>query len=134
VTTQSSILLTIHFPDIGCSVGNVPVTPLGHNMYRLEEAVPMSDCTTIYDVIKAKRIDADTIRFVRVVEKSNWRTYSYSLQQRHTDSPDLDIALAKIGENGAKWDQLFGGLLFVYVPPESDYNPDTDVQSVVNKS
>ena len=36
-------------------------------MYRLEEAVPLSDCTTIYDVIKAKRIDADNIRFVRVV-------------------------------------------------------------------
>ena len=94
----------------------------------------MSDCTTIYDVIKAKRIDADTIRFVRVVEKSNWRTYSYSLQQRHTDSADLDMALAKIEENGAKWDQLFGGFLFVYVPPESDYNPDTDVEPVVNKS
>lgn len=94
----------------------------------------MSDCTTIYDVIKAKQIDADTIRFVRVVERSNWRTYSYFLQEQHTDSADLDWVPAKIEENGAKWGQLLGGFLFIYVPPESEYNPDTDVEPVVNKS
>ena len=94
----------------------------------------MSDCTTIYDVIKAKRIDADNIRFVRVAEKSNWKTYSYFLQQRHTDSADLDMALAQIDANGAKWHQLFGGLLFVYVPPESEYNPESDVEPVINRS
>ncbi len=126
------MLVTIDFPEIGCSVANIEVTPLGNSTYRLEEPVPLSECTTIYDVIKAKRIDDKTIRFIRVAENSNWNTYSYCIQKQYVDSAELDAVLAQIETNGARWEQVFGGLLFVYVPPNSEYNPDTDITAMVN--
>ena len=132
MSRQSTILVTIDFPEIGCSVANIEVTPLGNSTYRLEEPVPLSECTTIYDVIKAKRIDDKTIRFIRVAEHSNWKTYSYCIQKQYVDSAELDAVLAQIETNGARWEQVFGGLLFVYVPPNSEYNPDADVTAMVN--
>ena len=132
MTKPSTVQKTIDFPAIGCSIGNVEVTPLGDNKYRLEEAVPLSECTAIYDVIRAKRIDDATIQFVRVTEHSNWKTYSYGIPKEHADSAVLDAAIARIESQGALWDQVFGGLLFVYVSPDSDYVPDADVAEVVN--
>ena len=98
---RSSVHKTIDFPAIGCSVGNVEVTPLGDNKYRLEEAVPLSECTTIYDVIKAKRIDDTTIQFVRVAEPSNWKTYSYGIPKEHADAAVLEGAFPICGPAAA---------------------------------
>ena len=132
MTEQAQVHKTIEFPGTGCSVADVAVTPLGDNKYRLEEAVPFSECTAIYDVIKAKQIDGDTIQFLRVTEQSNWKTHSYGLRKEHVDSSALDAVTAKLEAHGAIWEQWFDGLLFVYVPPDSGYNPDDDVAGIIN--
>ena len=122
--------VTLEFPGDG-SIGPLVVTYLGDRRYCLEESPLDIESAQIFDVIEAETVDPSTIRFIRVVEKSRWKTYSYFLNQESIESLELAAKLAAVKPEGVRWDRVFGGMLFVYVPPDSDYDPDSDLESVL---
>lgn len=108
------------------------VTPLGNDRYRVEvdpmgcmiadEPRELRKLPLYGDVIEAKAAGPNTLRFVKVVERSRLRRREYILSQAHIDSPELERVLAKVMGLGGYWERVFGGVLIVYLPKSSTYD------------
>lgn len=109
------------------------VTPLGENLYRLEET-PVLVEQEIYlgDIIEAEVRDDGVLRFRRLVVASPWHHWSWFLAQIVIESSDFDGFTAMIEEQGGKWERIFGGLFIVHLPPESALDPEAELQKVVD--
>lgn len=92
------------------------VTPLGQNLYRLEESSALGEAS-YYDVIEGKLQSDGTVCFLRIYAASGLKTVSWVLSQSLIECPDMTILLDKVMAVGGNWERLFGGLLIVHLPP-----------------
>jgi hypothetical protein len=132
MVAEATVFMTVYCPECGWAADGCAVAPFGNGIYRLEEAIPFCECCTICDVIEADQVDHDTLEFVRVVEKGHWVEHCFIVPRKLVDSPALDKALARIEAKGGRWQRLFVGMLFVYVPPESDCDPDAEMSHLID--
>ena len=126
--------IAIYFPSLDCTVDGVDATQVGPNRYRLNEAVMLIEDVGIFDVIETELIDDSTIKFIRVSESAGWVKYSWAVPKHVAESSALANALTKIEQNDGRWDRVFGGLLTVYIAPESDYDPTGEINAAFTES
>jgi hypothetical protein len=88
------------------------VTPLGGNLYRMEES-SLLEHTRYDDVIEAELQSDGNLRFLQVVTPSSLITECYLF----SDSPSLSAFLDKVVLAGGNWERIFGGILFLHLPP-----------------
>jgi len=119
----------VEFPTEGVIV-SVPLTPVGEHLYRLD-GVPLFAKSAVFgDVIEARPGEGGRLQFVRVAEPGGWRTFDYMLPAHKLDGEWVQSLLAELLARGGHWERVFGGLLFVCVPPGVDLDPEVWVASV----
>lgn len=118
----------VEFPAARVTV-SVPLTRVGDCLYRLDGVPVFAKSAAFGDVIEAEPSEGGRLRFVRVAEPGGWRTYEYVLPAFKLDGEWAQSLLAELAARGGHWERVFGGLLFVCVPPDSDLDPTPWVES-----
>ncbi|AMV26976.1 hypothetical protein VT84_21420 [Gemmata sp. SH-PL17] len=119
----------IEFPDESITV-SVPYTPVEEGRFRLD-GVPLGvEAAGFKDVIEAELVEEGKLRFQRVVEPSNWRTYEFILPAHRIDTEWGQFLLQELDAQGGHWERMFGGLLFTCIPPGLDLDPTPWVNDV----
>lgn len=112
----------VEFPAEGVTV-SVPLTPVGDGSYRLDGVPVFAGSAAFGDIIQAEPVGDGRLRFVRVVRPGGWRTFEYVLPPYKFDGEWARSLLAELTARGGQWERVFGGLLFVCVPPGLDPSP-----------
>ena len=101
-----------------CGSEGLLVTPMGPNLYRMEESSILKLGEVSYhDVIEAEPQTDGTLRFVRVLTPSGLKTLCWVLSQTAAESPGLSALLDKVIAAGGYWERIFGGVLLLHLPP-----------------
>ena len=98
---------------------SVDLERLGPRTYRVA-SVPLTEGVGFRDVIEAEETEPGELKLVRVVERSGWSTTSYAVAEGAMESPGLRARLAQVEAAGGRWETLFGGLLFICLPPGAE--------------
>ena len=112
----------VEFPAEGVTL-SVPLTPVGHRLYRLEGVPVFAESAAFGDVIEAEPLADGRLRFVRVAQPGGWGTFAYILSPHKIDGAWGRSLLKELEAQGGHWERLFGGLLFVCIPPGLDLDP-----------
>jgi hypothetical protein len=119
----------LEFPSEGVTV-SVPLTPVGDRLYRLDGVPVFAVSASFGDVIEAEQGEDGRLRFIRVAKHGGWRTYNFILPAHKIESELGQHMLAELAARGGHWERVFGGLLFVCIPPELDLDPAPWVAAV----
>ncbi|MGA2441305.1 MAG: DUF4265 domain-containing protein [Tepidisphaeraceae bacterium] len=115
----------LHIPGEGVSFSAM-CSHLEGSLYRLE-SIPFAAETIAYgDTFEGEDI-GDKLRVRWVVERAGRRNYSFILTQASCESAHLKSILATVGQQGGVWEQAFGGVLAISLPPGAEYDPTADV-------
>jgi hypothetical protein len=112
---------SIEFRDEGVTT-NCPVAKVGDRLHRLE-GVPIAESAAFKDVIEAEDLGDGKLRFVRVAQYSNWKTFDYLFPRGWLDGSRGVSLLRELDQKGLHWERMFGGMLFICVPPGSVVDP-----------
>jgi hypothetical protein len=96
------------------------MTPLQNNLYRLEET---SVCGLLRfgDTIEAYPPSEDgSIRYRRMVKRSELKTHSYILSQKTAQSPEMSRIIERIDTQGGHCECIAGGVFFAHIPVEAN--------------
>src|SRR5215510_10940752 len=112
---QETLTIQITFPGGGTE--DLLVTPVGLNLYRLEES-PIFGDAEYHDVIEAERLPGGHLRLVRVVTPSGFKTFTWLIRESEFDSPVFNALLDRVIAVGGNWERICGGMLKIHLPPE----------------
>ena len=115
--------VVVEFPDEKLCV-SLPVTCVGTNLYRLDAVPYLSEIAAYADIVEAVPAEDGGLRFVRVVQPSGWSTHSFILAREAIEGEAVQTVLREVLENGGYWEAIFGGCLFICLPPGSNFNPE----------
>ena len=115
--------VVVKFPDERLCV-SLPVTCVGTNLYRLDAVPYLSESAAYADIIEAAPAEDGSLRFVRVVQPSGWSTHSFILAREAIEGEAVQAVLREVLENGGYWEAMFGGCLFICLPPGSTFDPE----------
>jgi hypothetical protein len=118
-TGEENVL--VEFPAENLTV-SVPYSQVGECLYRLD-GVPVGVESAGYrDIIEADVVNG-VLRFQRVAERSGWKTYDYIVSPSRIESELGQSLLRELEARGGHWERVFGGLLFICVPPGLEFDP-----------
>lgn len=119
----------VEFPLESATV-SVPLTEVGEGLYRLD-GVPFGiESVGFGDVIEAEVVEEGRVRFICIAERGGWRTFDYMLSEEMVERVRMESLIKEVDARGAHWERLFGGLLFICVPPDSDFDPTPQVMGL----
>ncbi len=83
------------------------------------------------DVIHAETLPDGTLRFVSVIEPGRWSINTWMLGLQPIRSGILHPVFERVSAEGgfACEDPWMGGMLWVFLPPEADYQPQADISA-----
>ena len=99
------------------STEDLLLTAIGSNFYRAEESSLLGEMS-YKDVIQAESLGDGSLRFLKIVTPSGLKTSSWILSKDIIESDRFRAILDYVMELGGNWEQAFGGLLLVHLPPE----------------
>lgn len=120
----------IEFPAEGLTT-SCPVTKVGNGLYRLDGVPIGSESATYKDVIVADEVGTAGLRFHRVAQASGWRVYEYVLPSGWLDSEPGTGYLAELTAKGIHWERVFGGMLFICIPPGLAFDPTHSIDAAI---
>ncbi len=88
----------------------------GAGLFRLEESSLLGEAQ-YHDIIRASSKADGSLEFRGVVALSGFHTEEWILSKSLIESPEFRSVLAWVMSVGGNWEQAFGGLLLVHVPP-----------------
>ena len=106
--------LQISFPD---SDETLLVTPIGPNLYRMEESTVLGEAS-YHDVIETELQSDGTTRFLRVFAPSGLVTMSVVVSLPRLESSAMSSLLERVMAVGGNWERKFGGVLILHLPPQ----------------
>lgn len=119
--------MTIHFP-LECFSMSLPVVRIAENRVRLEAVPFMSEVANFRDIVEvATRADGE-IEFVCVADPGHWRVHEFCLSRDDTESNGLCMLWARVEAAGCYMEQIFGGVLFICVPPAVSFDAETEIK------
>jgi hypothetical protein len=94
------------------------LTQLSPEQFRVEESSVLSEVEIYYhDVIRAAIRADGSLEFRELVSRSGLRTQIWVLPEGTIESVEFRPILDSVMKAGGNWEQVFGGVLFVHVPP-----------------
>jgi hypothetical protein len=115
--------VVVEFPD-GKLCVSLPASCVGTNLYRLDAVPYPSEIAGYADIVEAVPAEAGRLRFVRVVQPSGWSTHSFILAREAIEGEAVQAVLREVLENSGYWEAIFGGCLFICLPPGSTFDPE----------
>ena len=107
------------------------MTPLGGNLYRLEESSLAEVGAFYHDVVEAKSRLGRDLRFSRVVERSGLRVFRFLLSQELAASEPFAAFLRRVEAHGGFWEQVFGGIVLIHLPRGSACRPKSELRALL---
>jgi hypothetical protein len=97
--------------------GELEVTQLEPNRFRLEEGAFLMFDGGLHDIIEADLQDDGSFLFRGVIEKSPWQRFDLVLSKEQAESDAFKEQLFRTVEShGGTWETMFGGLVSLYLP------------------
>lgn len=93
------------------------LTVVGPDLRRLDESSFVGDFR-YGDIIRVKEMDDGALLFADIVERTPLVTRSWIRPADVLKSEGMNAILTKVMQAGGMWEQAFGGLLIVHLPPE----------------
>jgi hypothetical protein len=93
------------------------LTVVGLNLRRLDESSFVGDAR-YGDIIRVKEMDDGALLFVELAESTTLISQSWIMSAELLKSERMGAILKKVMQVGGMWEQAFGGLLIVHLPPE----------------
>jgi hypothetical protein len=112
---ESPRLVHIIFDD--GSTEDLLLTSVGPNTYRAEESSMLGEFS-YKDLIEAQPLSDGSLQFLKIVTPSGLKTNSWILPKGIIESEGFRVILDSVMKLGGNWEQVFGGLLLVHLPPE----------------
>jgi len=122
----------IEFPEEDLAV-TVPVTRLGENLFRIDAVPFWAKSAGLDDVIEVTRLSENRYRFERVIKPGGWRTFCYCTDSQGLASPKGQLLLEGLEARGVYWECVFGGVLFICVAEDVDFDPGRWVEAIPNR-
>lgn len=119
--------LEISYPD-GSSEGLL-VSPVGPNLYRLEESSMLGEAV-FGDAIEAVPMHEGGLLFKRVAAPSGMTTVNCILTPEQMQAPGLQPLLDRIMSLGGNWERTLDGLLMVHLPPSVALDIEAEVKGL----
>ncbi len=116
----------VEFPSEGIATSAV-VEALGGGQFRFRTVPLFVESASFLDIIEADVAADGTLIFKRVLKPSGWRVFSFVLSRDFISCGKLKPVLARAEQLGAYWERVFGGVLFVCVPPEVAWDPSAEL-------
>jgi hypothetical protein len=120
----------IEYPD-GSSEGLL-VSPVGSNLYRLEESSLLGEAV-FGDVIEAEPKPDGGLQFKRVASASDMSTVSCILTPEQMNAPGLQPLLDRVMSLGGNWERAMDGLLIVHLPRSVHLDIEAEVKALAPK-
>lgn len=127
----SFIEVRLEFPEEGITQSTF-VQHLGDNLYQVEDiSSGMWNMLQYRDIIEADLQSDGALIFRRVVQASDWQNDHFVLNQELYKREELEKVLRAVEAIGGKWERVMGGILTVYLPPESSFDVKEAIDEVV---
>jgi hypothetical protein len=112
-------------------VETVLAEEVGDGLWYLHET-PLfgSELARFAEVIEVEPTKEGRLRFLRVVERSPYRTWDWILTERLILSPEFEALKERIMAEGGNWEHAMGGLFMAHLPPESTLDPEAEVARI----
>jgi hypothetical protein len=120
----------VFFPN-GKATERLMITPLGHNLYRMEETALSEEPIFYHDTIEASWSLGRGLCFRRVVEKSGLRVFRFLLSKEVIEANAFQVFLQRVSAHDGHWEQIFGGILIVHLPRGSACQPKSEIRAVL---
>lgn len=117
---------TIEFPSEGITL-TANVTRIGPRLYRLDSVPLLTKSASFKDVIWADASSDGKLIFKRIAQRSGWRVFEFNMSAPFMAGEKLTRIKSRAQSLGAHWEQVFGGVLYICVPPNIDWNPTADM-------
>ncbi len=112
------------FPDTAGVSEPLRFTWLRDRLYRLEACPQLSKLVNYQDTVEADRDGSDQLVVQRVVEKSDWRAFRWSLTDQAMHSEPVAVLLHQVAQVGGYWQRDGAShTLTVCLPPGVDFDP-----------
>jgi len=129
MTTPTRIQLTVE-GEFPCT-GELEVTQLAPNRFRLEEGPFLMFAGGLHDIIEADLQDDGSYVFQGVIETSSWQKFDFILSNELAESAAFKERLFKMVEDlGGTWETLFGGWVYLYLPRGIQFNLQEQIGAI----
>jgi hypothetical protein len=119
------------------------VTFVGPNKARLEtdpwsfihtdDDNELKSLPDFQDLVELKKIGwRAKYRFVRVLERAQLQKFQFLLSE--TQAKAIEPVLSRVMELDGNWEQVFGGVLTIFLPRDCEYNPEKEITSLLGES
>jgi len=104
----------------------IPLSVISSNIFRLEGTPVWEIEPELYfgDSIEVEPQTDGTLRFVRLVERGQFRHYRWDIHQQFIDSSQYGEFTAAVEAAGGQWERVMGGFLFVHIPSASSFDAE----------
>ncbi len=127
----------IHWIDEeGCETAcPVSVTWVARDEFRVRDGGDLLGSAFQYgDLVQLRpRREPDHYDFLRRSCSGGFRKIDYGIPREVSGSLEFRAFLKVLSDQGADWEQVFGGLLLVFLPPDAGYDPWPDLVEVFRK-
>jgi len=107
----------VQLSDEDGNVETLWADPLGNDRYRLDNTPWYAYRVSYGDVIEARPDEGGLLVFVKVVEKSGYRTIRLILNPPADESPESQAILDHLRETGCTYEGADPGFLAIDIPP-----------------
>ncbi len=116
----------VEFPAEHVAI-RLDLVQVGPRLFRIGSVPIMVEAANFGDVIEVESRPGGSLRFTRVAEAGGWCTYDFVRSVELLRSPRITAIQDHVLSLGGYWEQVFGGVLFLCLPPTSNYDPTEDI-------
>jgi len=132
MTTPTQIRLTVE-GEFSCT-GELEVTQLAPNRFRLEEGPFLMFEGGLHDIIEADLQDDGSYLFRGVIETSAWQKFDFVLSKELAGSDAFKERLFRTVEGlGGTWETMFGGMVSLYLPQGIPFDLPTHIAAITEE-
>ena len=132
MATPTQIRLTVE-GEFPCT-GELEVTQLAPNRFRLEEGPFLMFEGGLHDLIEADLQDDGSYLFRGVIETSTWQTFDVVLSDELAESDAFKKQLFGTVERlGGTWETMFGGMVSLYLPQGIQFDLQKHIDAITEE-
>ncbi|MBB3068106.1 hypothetical protein FHS14_001082 [Paenibacillus baekrokdamisoli] len=126
------IPMQLCFDGMGREIEILDVTQIDVDTVRMEENPIFTDRVSFGDIIKVRE-DKDTYHYIETLKKSKLARYTWLLTKEASESQALMELKNQVMRMNGNFQQVFGGLVIINVPVDSEFNVEEAINNIVER-